>query len=276
MRMRCRALRNTAVPLAWLLQRFVAADVKYSRWLLGVWLVLITHPLLDGFTVYGTQIWWPLAARPVAWGSMFIIDPVYTIPLILGLVMAWRRRDRLGRGINTLTLTLSTVYLAWSLVAQQIARDVAEHALAEQGVSVTRLLVAPFPLTLLWRYVALTDDTYHEGYYSLLDESHTVSFMANDTGRELLGPMATHWPVARLDWFTHSMIAVERRDDELVISDLRMGIEANYVFEFVVGNWQDEQWRMVPTRLLPPDIDIDRVVQVWRRIWDSKIVIERS
>ncbi|XOT98672.1 metal-dependent hydrolase, partial [Alcaligenes pakistanensis] len=44
---------------------------------------LITHPLLDAFTSYGTQLLWPLAATPATWSSIFIIDPLYTLPLLI-------------------------------------------------------------------------------------------------------------------------------------------------------------------------------------------------
>ncbi len=46
-----------SLPLPWLCKRLVTkADIFYSRWWLAIWLVLFTHPLLDGFTIYGTQI----------------------------------------------------------------------------------------------------------------------------------------------------------------------------------------------------------------------------
>jgi len=61
--------------------------VNALRAFLLLWLVLVTHPLLDSFTVYGTQIWWPISHYPVGWGSIFIIDPVYTIPLLITFIL---------------------------------------------------------------------------------------------------------------------------------------------------------------------------------------------
>ena len=54
-----------------------------------VWLCLVTHPLLDAFTVYGTQILLPFSDYPVGWSTLFIIDPLYTLPLVVGVVAAW-------------------------------------------------------------------------------------------------------------------------------------------------------------------------------------------
>ena len=60
-----------------------------GRVLWMVWLCLVTHPLLDAFTVYGTQVLLPFSDYPVAWSTLFIIDPLYTLPLVVGVVAAW-------------------------------------------------------------------------------------------------------------------------------------------------------------------------------------------
>ena len=108
-------------PVAWLVSRFMqkstSDSITFGQWWWAIWLVLITHPLLDSFTIYGTQIWWPLATRPVATGSIFIIDPLYTIPLIIGGVIAWRSTHRQARRYVCAGLVASTAYLGWTLVA---------------------------------------------------------------------------------------------------------------------------------------------------------------
>ena len=47
-----------------------------GRWYLAIFLALATHPLLDAHTSYGTQLLWPLTPPPVAWSTIFIIDPL--------------------------------------------------------------------------------------------------------------------------------------------------------------------------------------------------------
>src|SRR3989338_2546227 len=72
-------------------------------------LVLITPPLLDAMTVYGTQLLLPFTNHPYGVGSVFIIDLAYTLPLIVGTVAALRMKD-LARGLrwNAMGLILST------------------------------------------------------------------------------------------------------------------------------------------------------------------------
>lgn len=81
-----------------LLIRKLRPDPGYSarRLFLTLWLVLITHPLLDAFTSYGTQLLWPLQTPPVAWSSVFIIDPLYTLPLLVAVIVGLVR-GQIGR-----------------------------------------------------------------------------------------------------------------------------------------------------------------------------------
>ncbi len=87
-----------AALIWWLFKRFGNGRVAQSpvRWFWAIQLALVTHPLLDAFTVYGTQLWWPLRPHPTMGSSVFIIDPGYTVWLLLGCVLAWFGRARPG------------------------------------------------------------------------------------------------------------------------------------------------------------------------------------
>src|SRR5690625_3954527 len=63
-------------------------DYRFRRLFMALWLVLITHVILDALTSYGTQLWWPLRPVPASWSSIFIIDPFYTLPLLLTVLVA--------------------------------------------------------------------------------------------------------------------------------------------------------------------------------------------
>ena len=68
--------------LLWLALRRWWAPVRDAplRWLAIIGLALITHPLLDAHTAYGTQLLWPLDSPPVMWATLFIIDPIFALP----------------------------------------------------------------------------------------------------------------------------------------------------------------------------------------------------
>jgi inner membrane protein len=128
--------------LAWLAAKVHGEMDRFRRWWLAVWLALVTHPLLDLMTVYGTQIALPFTDRPFGVGSIFIIDPLYTLPLLVGVVAALVARDP-ARGVrwNAAGLVLSTAYLAWSFGAQQHVASIAEASLRTQAIDAQRVLV---------------------------------------------------------------------------------------------------------------------------------------
>ena len=129
--------------LAWAVARLHGEMALFKRWTLALWLVLITHPLLDAMTVYGTQLLLPFTNHPYGVGSVFIIDPAYTLPLIVGVVAALRL-NHAARGLrwNALGLVLSTAYLAWSVFAQGHIDQVARASLRAQGIAVEVIRVA--------------------------------------------------------------------------------------------------------------------------------------
>ncbi|WP_455365177.1 metal-dependent hydrolase, partial [Kaarinaea lacus] len=111
------------------------------RWLLLVYLVFVTHVLLDCFTVYGTQIFWPFVTTPVGWSTIFIIDPLYTLWLVIGVIfaLAATRDNHRGHMINNLGIGLSSLYLAWTVTAKFYVNDVAQQSLAKQNINYTQL-----------------------------------------------------------------------------------------------------------------------------------------
>lgn len=209
----------------------------FPRWALAVWLVLVTHALLDAMTVYGTQLALPFSDHPYGVGSIFIIDPLYTLPLLVGVVaaMCWRANDRALRW-NRTGLVLSSVYLAWGVVAQWHVTGIARTALAAQGIVAQQLLVVPAPFnSVLWRVVATTGDSYHEGFRSLLDRGAGMHFDRFDRGAGLYTPLAAHEPVARVAAFSGGLYAMAEDQGRVRISDLRMGQQPHYSFAFVVA-----------------------------------------
>ena len=226
-----------SLPLAAGVARLHGEWAQWRRWWLALWLALVTHPLLDAMTVYGTQLALPFSNHPFGVGSVFIIDPLYTLPLLLGTGWALASRGS-GRGLaaNVAGLALSTAYLAWGAAAQQQVERIARSALAVQGIAAERLLVTPTPFnTLLWRVVAIAGDSYHEGFYSLLDASPQIVFDRFSRGSALMAEVQAIDGVQRLRDFSKGFYALRQDGSRVVISDLRMGQEPNYTFAFAVA-----------------------------------------
>lgn len=229
---------TAASPLiAWLISRIHRGDGGLRRWWLAVWLALVTHPLLDTMTVYGTQILRPFTDHPYGVGSIFIIDPLYTLPLLAGVIGALSARGTHRAAWNSAGLALSTAYLAWGFAAQQHVERIALRSIEDQGMRVERLLVTPTPFnTLLWRVLAMSPDgDYHEGFHSLLDAGPHIRFDRFDGGRALLPAVQGAPAVQRIAWFSKGFFKLAREGSSVTMSDLRMGQEPVYTFTFWVA-----------------------------------------
>ena len=257
--------------LLWLALRRWWAPVREapSRWLAIIGLALITHPLLDAHTAYGTQLLWPLTVPPTMWATLFIIDPLFTLPLLVGIVTvaAWPARPWSGRSIRACVL-LSTLYLGWSWIAQSVVSHHTEETLAARGLQDTPVFIVPTPFnTLLWRIVVVTEDGYLEGFDSLLSKEDTPDFTAYTFDRNLLEAASDLWAVSRLRWFAGDFVKATIEDDRLLITDLRMGQEPIYIFTHVVAVRGNPHWDAVPTELISPAIDERVLLDAWQRMW---------
>ena len=266
---------SAATPaIGWALHRLHGLT-SLKHWIAMVWLVLITHVLLDAFTVYGTQLFWPVTEYPVSGSSTFIIDPVFTIWLAIGLIatLAFSRQIGTGHRVNTVCLALAGTYLAWTVAAKAHVTAIAERSMEKQGITHNHLLSTPAPFnTLLWRFVAMQDDGYHVGYYSVLDDTQDISFTRYESRTDLLEPLAGNWYVRRLQWFSHGFYGVSQpTPSEVVMTDLRMGVEGSYVFSFKVADIAADGSMIPANERMPATRDTSRLPLFWNRIWDSSV-----
>lgn len=223
-------LTLASVPIAALIA-LIHRDRRVLRWWVAVWLALVTHPLLDLMTVYGTQLGLPFTRTPYFVGSVFVIDPVVTVALLVGLAPVFVGMRTAFRW-NTVGLSIAVGYLALGVAIQAQIRAVAETALARLGVQPTALLVTPTPFNVvLWRIVAMTPDTWYEGSRSLLDRGE-ITFVARPTGRPLLERHAGNEHIGRVAWFSHGFVDAAATPEGLRLRDLRMGFGDNYTFTF--------------------------------------------
>lgn len=240
-------------------------------WLAAVMLALVTHPLLDAHTAYGTQLCWPFDPPPVAWATVFIIDPLYTLPLVLAAVAVLvRPRSPRARTWLVAGLAASTAYLGWSWVARETVARNARASLAALGAAEARIFVTPTPFnTLLWRVVAIDGERDLEGLDSLVADDGPIEFTVGPSGRALLESAATIPAAERLRWFANGFVRAGVEGDELVITDLRMGQDPDYVFRHAVATRGNPHWRPIESRRLPAAMRIDRLGGLWRRIWSE-------
>ncbi|MEM7449888.1 MAG: metal-dependent hydrolase [Pseudomonadota bacterium] len=239
-----------ATPVVWLIFRLVPG-FRGGGWqmLLAIWLAFVTHPMLDSMTIYGTQMLQPFSDYPISVGSVFIIDPVFSVPLGVALVMALRRPAR-RRQVLSVALAFCTSYLVLSAGLQARLEHSAALA-APPGASMVKAAPTPFN-TVRWRLLSLSSGTHCDQFVYAWQPAKPEAWRCYPQQRELDAGLGNHAPYQRMRWFTHGWYALRRDGDAVVVSDLRMGVEGFYLFRFVVGEIEQEVVRPVAARQLTP------------------------
>ena len=116
----------------------------------------LTHAPLDLCTSYGTKILWPFSLADLTLDLFPIVDPLFTLVLLVGVVWAWRRGGRSLRPVGAFLV----LYVAFALVQQHGAREAQADLAHARGDVPSRARVMPLPGSLmLWRSVMEVDDT---------------------------------------------------------------------------------------------------------------------
>lgn len=243
---------------------------------------LLTHPLLDAFTNYGTMLFYPFSDARISWRTIFIIDPLYTLPLLVATigVLFYPKTARRRQRLNRIGLVLSTAYLLLTVVVKLYVNQVVEEKLAQQGISARKFMTSPaFFNTLLWSVVVKEADGYQVGYRSLLDGDEAIDFQFVPKNAALLMPYCqpsspVRQEIRDLIQFTERYYAVESAQAGVVLNDLRFGLltgwfdlDQSYIFSFRIhradGVLRIEQ--LDPERS-PSVEDVERL---WRRTWGN-------
>lgn len=267
-------LTLASLPLGAAVARLHGEWAIWRRWWLMMWLALVTHPLLDVMTVYGTRLALPFSDRPYGVGSVFIIDPLVTLPLLVGVGWALAGKgSRRGRIANGVGLALCAGYYAWGVAAQQQVERVARASLAAQGITAERLLVTPTAFnSLLWRVVAVGGEHFHEGFYSLLDAEPRIAFDRFERGATLERVLHGDAGVRQVAAFSRGFYKLSADGPLLLVSDLRMGQEPAYVFTFAVAERPSAPLPLAAPRQVGARIDLARGLPwLWRRTWGEPL-----
>lgn len=265
----------TAPIFAWLMTTVHGHHRRdYWLWSLTIFLIFATHAIIDAFTVYGTQLLWPLTDYPFGISSMFIIDPLYTVPILVAFVAAFISKipEASRLKLTHWSLLISSIYLAWSMIGKVLVDYKIEDALAKNNIDNVVYESTPAPFTtLLWRFVAVSEDGYYEGYVSIFDSADDVSLYPQSSQYALLEDKSLNWHIQRLQWFTKGLYSVSVENNEVYMTDLRMGIEGSYVFSFKVATLNGESLEPVTIEKVQNRPDIGGVADVFKRIWDPSV-----
>jgi len=148
-----------AAVVATLVWLFCRDRIKFERIFLYALLGIALSGILDACTSYGTHLLWPFSDSRTSWNLIAIVDPLFTLLLLLPLILACRHRQaRPAR----LALILAASYMMFAVLQHERATVVAEGMIASRGHEADRALVKPTMANLLlWRSVYISNGTIH-------------------------------------------------------------------------------------------------------------------
>jgi inner membrane protein len=191
-----------------------------------------THGLLDACTSYGTQLLWPFSNMRVSWSTVSIVDPLFTVPVLLLVIFAaWKKSVVFAR----FAFLYAVVFLCFGLIQKERAEDFT-YALAElRGHQVERIHVKPsFGNRHIWKLIYEYDGRYYVDAVRLLFDEELIegsSIQQLDLKRDfpwLIDGSQQAIDVERYRWFSDDFLAVNPQDSNIIM-DVRYSYLPNQI-----------------------------------------------
>jgi inner membrane protein len=182
-------------------------------WILLFFWSLFTHPILDCFTPYGTQLFAPFSDYRVAFNNISVADPLYTIPFLICMivVLCFKRNNPKRIKWTKIGIYISSFYMLFTLGNKIYMDRVFKKSFEKAGISMHRFSAQPTIFNnLLWYAVAETENQYHLTFYSLFDQgSLSEKIISVDKNHALIDMNDKN--LQTLSWFSNGYFNLSKR-----------------------------------------------------------------
>ena len=256
---------------SWLVTRYESYQKKRA-WSWFFFWIFLTHPILDSYTTWGTQLFWPADLR-LAFKTIFVIDPIYTLPFLSFVILAMfhKRTSRKRRLYNLIGLSLSTAYLILTFVLKTAANVRFEKALDRQDITYEEFETRPSAMnTILWNVNVKARDHFLLGDYSFFD-TQPIEFSVYPKNHHLLGDLKENEKVQRMIEISQGWFTILEKDGNLYYNDLRFGLlslekgSQDFVFQYRIDIDEDREVTFTEMEKRPED-GKQLLDDLWERI----------
>ncbi|TPN82266.1 metal-dependent hydrolase [Aquimarina algicola] len=210
----------------WLIAKlYKNKEADWKDWTKLMFFGLFTHPILDAFTTWGTQLFWPFSYK-ISFKNIFVIDPLYTVPFLICVIIAlfYKRTNPKRQKINKTGLYISSGYMVITLLLKWYTYKVFEENVNQQHIQYNEIQTKPTPLnSILWTANIETEDAFLIGYYSIFQKKDMISFARFPKNRHLLDTFNNDPLIARLVNLSQGWYTVEKINNKIYFNDLRFG-----------------------------------------------------
>ena len=209
---------------------FVKNKLNFSHIYLFSFLGFSTHGLLDACTSYGTQLFWPFTNARIAWDIVSIIDPLFTIPVLIGVIFSVYKSNYLyARAV----FIYAIVFLCLGFVQKHRAENALNELVQQRGHKAERITVKPsFANRHVWKLIYEYNGSYYVDAAKLLLQPKII------TGTSIKKLNVTSdfpWltqenqqakDIERFRWFSNDYLAVNPANQNVII-DVRYSMLPN-------------------------------------------------
>ena len=190
-----------------------------------------THGLLDACTSYGTQLFWPFSNERVSWNNISIVDPLFTIPVLIFLGIAIKTKKKIFSffGIGWIIF-----YLSIGFVQYERALTAATKLAAMRGHNAERLTLKPsFGNLILWKSIYKHKETF---YVDAIRTAQSSTWCLGETVRVF--DYKYHLPdldkesqqkkdIERFRWFSQDYLGYDK--EKKIVIDVRYSMIPNQI-----------------------------------------------
>ncbi len=207
--------------------RSMSIKTVYFASLLGY----ATHGLLDACTSYGTQLFWPFSNERVTWNNISIVDPLFTIPIIILIGVAIKTKKKI---FSVFSIGWIALYLSLGFVQYERALTVAKELANERGHNPERLTLKPsFGNLILWKSIYQHNENF---YVDAIRTAHSSTWCLGESVR--IFDYQHHLPdldkesqqkkdIERFRWFSQDYLGYDKKRN--IVTDVRYSMIPNQI-----------------------------------------------
>ncbi len=231
--------------LAWCSAKLLRENgLSFKKWVMFWGLEILVHIFIDAFNAYGTGWFEPFCHYRVAFNTLFVADPLFTLwPAVAMAVLLIIKTTSKKRMLWAKAgLVLSALYLVAGVGFKLFIDHAVERDIHDKGIAANDYFTTPTPLNnLLWYVVVKNNSGYNTGYRSVFDNGATdLRFVScNDS---LLKSDAGKKDIGQLLRFSRGYYTADMWHDTLVLNDLYFGEmmgwqgpQPRYVFHYFLS-----------------------------------------
>ena len=220
-----------ALLVALLVFPLVKRSMDLKTVYLASFLGYATHGLLDACTSYGTLLFWPFSNQRVTWNNISIVDPLFTIPVLILLGIAIKTRKRL---FSFFAIGWIMFYLSLGFIQYERALSAANQLAFSRGHNPERLTLKPsFGNLILWKSIYQHKDSFY------VDAIRTVQSSTWCSGESInIFDYQKHLPnldqdsqqkkdIERFRWFSQDYLGYNQEKN--LVTDIRYSMIPNQI-----------------------------------------------